>query len=114
IMLGENLIAKHDHLRYVGATYGDFWASWNGGASHATTIIPINTPIDENLGFMDCSDPPRAPSNWNVSWGFKSNHTGGVNFCFADGSVHFVNQNIDHQIYQYLGCKDDSQTVQLP
>lgn len=29
--------------------------------------------------------------------GFSSNHTGGAHFVFADGSVHFISQNIDHK-----------------
>jgi prepilin-type processing-associated H-X9-DG protein len=118
IMLGENIISKHDHLRDVCTWDGDYWAAYNGGASHASTIIPINTPINDKLGYYDFgpdnSECYRAPSNWNVSWGFKSNHTGGTNFCFVDGSVHFINQNIDHKTYQYLGCRDDGQVVTLP
>lgn len=29
--------------------------------------------------------------------GFSSNHVGGAHFVFADGSVHFISQNIDHK-----------------
>jgi len=52
--------------------------------------------------------------NWHITWGFKSNHSGGVNFSFADGSVRFVAQTIDHKTYQYLGCRNDGQPVELP
>jgi len=49
-----------------------------------------------------------------VSFGFKSRHSGGCNFCFADGSVHFLSQSIDHRTYQLLGCRNDGQPVTLP
>lgn len=46
--------------------------------------------------------PPNGPScvyaNGDSGWGIfspSSNHTGGVNCCFADGSVHFVSDTVD-------------------
>ncbi len=33
-----------------------------------------------------------------------SNHPGGVTYVLCDGSVHFMNQDIDYQAYQYLMC----------
>jgi prepilin-type processing-associated H-X9-DG protein len=53
-------------------------------------------------------------TNNNVAWGFKSRHTGGVNFALVDGSVPFIQQNIDHKTYQLLGCRNDGQPVTLP
>lgn len=68
---------------------------------------------------------------------FSSYHPGGANFVFADGSVHFINDEIDCRdgmttsgsphhwstpysqidkttigVYQRLGCRDDGQTVE--
>src|SRR5262249_11056084 len=97
--------------------------------SQGQTIQPINWPIDvrkggtdPSMGWSNCNtnctafgvNPANCLWNWHVTWGFKSNHTGGVNFVFADGSVHFVNQGIDMRTYQYLGCRDDGQPVTLP
>ena len=115
IAIGEQIINKNDHLQIVGGpTYhNEWWAGFNTGMSHGTTIIPINYPIDPNSGY-DCNNPRYGKQNWNVSWGFKSNHSGGANFVFADGSVHFIEQNIDHHIYQLLGCRNDGQPVSLP
>jgi prepilin-type N-terminal cleavage/methylation domain-containing protein/prepilin-type processing-associated H-X9-DG protein len=103
IAVGESLPAEHDHL-----TNGAIpWMSFNGGAAHCTTIIPINYKIDPNASW--CSPADKFRGNWNVSWGFKSNHTGGTNFLFGDGSVRFVNQSIDHRTYQLIGCRNDGQ-----
>jgi prepilin-type N-terminal cleavage/methylation domain-containing protein/prepilin-type processing-associated H-X9-DG protein len=115
IAVGEQIINKNDHLQFVGSTlyHNEWWAGFNTGMSHATTIIPINFPIDPNSGY-DCANPRTSKQNWNISWGFKSNHSGGANFVFADGSVHFIEQNIDHRTYQLLGCRNDGQAVSLP
>jgi prepilin-type N-terminal cleavage/methylation domain-containing protein/prepilin-type processing-associated H-X9-DG protein len=102
IMIGESLPAQHDHL------FGNNWANFNGGNTHCSTIVPINYRSDQQLW---CDNPAvdqtRSFSNWNISFGFKSRHTNGVNFLFADGSVHFINQSIDMRTYQLLGCRND-------
>ena len=56
-------------------------------------------------------DLARCIMNWHVTWGFKSNHPGGVSFALTDGSVRFVSETIDHRTYQYLGCRHDGQAV---
>jgi prepilin-type processing-associated H-X9-DG protein len=45
---------------------------------------------------------------------FRSYHPGGAMFCLADGSVHFVAQNISHTLYRQLSTKDGGESVQLP
>lgn len=109
IMIGECLPQEHDHLAQNN------WATFNGGNAHSTTIIPINHRSDFHTSGDRCSQPlDRNYQNWNVSWGFKSRHSGGANFVFADGSVHFVNQGIEHKTYQWLGCRNDGQVASLP
>jgi prepilin-type processing-associated H-X9-DG protein len=113
LMLGEGLPQQHDHLSGVGPPNG-YWAFFNGGnAAHCTTIIPINTqtPVQETC---TSENAPLSKWNWTASWGFKSNHSGGANFALADGSIHFLSQNIDHKTYQLLGCRNDGQPVTLP
>ncbi|MDX1946057.1 MAG: DUF1559 domain-containing protein [Pirellulaceae bacterium] len=39
--------------------------------------------------------------------GFSSFHNGGCHFALVDGSVHFVSQNIDLNLYRQLGRRDD-------
>ena len=101
IAVGEVLPEEHDH-----ATNGTVpWLTFNGGASHVTTIIPIN--YNSRDGANWCSPAQSYRGNWNVSWGFKSKHTNGANFLFGDGSVHNISQSIDHRTYQLLGCRND-------
>ena len=75
-----------------------------------STIIPINYKVD--ISANACSvHPGRARDNWAVADGFKSNHSGGANFVFADGSVHFIRDSIDMWTYQRLGCRNDGQVI---
>jgi prepilin-type N-terminal cleavage/methylation domain-containing protein/prepilin-type processing-associated H-X9-DG protein len=102
ILIGEILPEWHDHF------WSGSWSHYNGGASHATTIVPINYPTDARTW---CSPADRSFQNWNLSWGFKSRHTGGVNFVFGDGSVRFVRQNINMTTYILMGCRNDGRPV---
>lgn len=42
-----------------------------------------------------------------VGGGFGSQHTGGANFCMASGSVTFLNESIDPQVFEYLADRAD-------
>jgi prepilin-type N-terminal cleavage/methylation domain-containing protein/prepilin-type processing-associated H-X9-DG protein len=114
IMIGESLPGSHDHLRSwnnngVGGSNWGMWWAYNNGPSHCTTIIPINYFMPEQVdpNNQDCT---KRIDNWNISWGFKSRHSGGANFAFADGSIHFISQGISMRTYCLLGCRNDGQT----
>jgi prepilin-type N-terminal cleavage/methylation domain-containing protein/prepilin-type processing-associated H-X9-DG protein len=109
LMIGETIIREHDHLYWISN-----WARPNGGNSHASTIVPINYKTDYLNQSDPCGQPERNNQNWAVSFGFKSQHPGGANFSFADGSVRFVAETIDHRTYQLLGCRHDGQAVEAP
>ncbi len=121
LMIGEGLVEQMEFQRF-GNSWG--WAGFNS-VNQGQTIQPINWPINGKSvgsGWSDCNasctalgvNPANCIWNWHVTWGFKSNHSGGVNFCFADGSVHYVSQSIDMRTYQYLGCRNDGQVASLP
>jgi prepilin-type processing-associated H-X9-DG protein len=132
ILLGETLPEFCEFQRYNSTTGQD--PGWAGGNSVAqgNTIQPINWKIDRvpagaappaswSSSCASCDatvnpsgDPARCLWNWSVTWGFKSNHVSGANFAFADGSVHFVVESIDHKTYQYLGCRNDGQPASFP
>jgi prepilin-type processing-associated H-X9-DG protein len=109
ILLGESLVDQ------MPGRDTNNWA--RGLSTMATTIVPINYATDywnPDLGTGCTVAPQRYYANFNLSFGFKSRHPGGVNCAFADGSVHYLNQNIDHQSYQYLGCRNDGRVGSLP
>jgi prepilin-type processing-associated H-X9-DG protein len=117
ILLGETLPEETEFQRW-GPVLG--WAGYHAVAQ-GQTIQTINYPIrpSEATQFTaDCgSGCPNGPENcimnWHLTWGFKSRHIGGANFAFVDGSVRFLQQDIDHRTYQYLGCRHDEQPVAL-
>jgi prepilin-type processing-associated H-X9-DG protein len=119
ILIGETLVGQNEFQRW-GNAWG--WAGYNS-ISQGQTIQPINYPIrTETYGlttYTNCqANCPQGVENciwnWHITWGFKSNHSGGAMFVFADGSVHFLSQSIDHRTYQYLGCRDDEQAITIP
>jgi prepilin-type N-terminal cleavage/methylation domain-containing protein/prepilin-type processing-associated H-X9-DG protein len=107
IFVGEGLPDQHDHLTNFA------WWHFNGGGAHCTTIQPINYRSDTPNSTW-CSPAEHYRGNWNVSWGFKSKHSGGANFLFGDGHVYFVAQTITHKTYQLLGCRNDGLNAAPP
>ena len=85
------------------------WAHTNNGNGYCTTLIPINYDSCNDAA----PDPCNRPCNWNMEVGFKSAHPGGAQFLFGDGSVRFIGESINHQVYQYLGAKADGHSVSL-
>ncbi len=121
LLIGEMIPYLNVSYRFSITDAG--WANWDGGSNPSSTIVPINYPINPDdygqpvftVCAVNCPEGSRhCIWNWAVSWGFKSDHPGGANFAFADGSVHFVNETIDHKAYQYLGCRNDGQVVSIP
>jgi prepilin-type processing-associated H-X9-DG protein len=42
---------------------------------------------------------------------FGSRHSGGANFCYGDGSVKFLPDNLDSKVYLALGSRNGEETV---
>ena len=43
--------------------------------------------------------------------GTSSNHPGGANFLFADGSVHFLKSTVQMRTYWSLGTRADGEVI---
>jgi prepilin-type processing-associated H-X9-DG protein len=84
------------------------------------TTGPINYPIvgigDKAFSWGN-ANPPLNPhscthwKNWQTSQSFKSQHKGGAQFVFCDGSVQFLAENIDYVTYQRLGDRRDGNDI---
>jgi prepilin-type N-terminal cleavage/methylation domain-containing protein/prepilin-type processing-associated H-X9-DG protein len=51
------------------------------------------------------------PTTPTAVGGFSSEHPGGANFVFGDGSVRFITESISSQVYQQLGHRADGQLL---
>jgi prepilin-type N-terminal cleavage/methylation domain-containing protein/prepilin-type processing-associated H-X9-DG protein len=96
-MIGEDM---HNYDQHCGG-----WPYPN--YANATCGIPLNY----NDG------PPGSPSpgygDWENRYSFHSNHPGGANFCFADGTVRFVSNDVNLNTYRALATIRAGESVDL-
>jgi prepilin-type N-terminal cleavage/methylation domain-containing protein len=105
IMLGETLPWQTIHNTAFGVNM-----------SIGVTNVPINFTLPEDRmpveGMTDSALHSRNPHN--LTGGYKSMHAGGAMFAMGDGSVHFVNESIDFQLYNALGTRAGREPAALP
>ncbi len=76
---------------------GGVWAYGYIGYSWGTTFNPFN----------------KHDNTATVHGAFRSEHTGGGSFVFADGSVRFISTTIANDVYRGLSTRDGGETVNL-
>ncbi|MDR2641598.1 MAG: DUF1559 domain-containing protein [Planctomycetaceae bacterium] len=74
---------------------------------------PTGTYTFKVNGTAPSADPKLESTGTNYG-PFGSNHPGGANFGLCDGSIRFVNENIDTSTRLYYGCRNDGETATLP
>lgn len=96
-MMGEDVISYNSHS-----------AAYFVDGDWATCGIPLNyfPPV---FNEEDLTDPSLAQG----LRGFKSLHPGGAQFVMADGSVHFIQEDIDTLNYRALATRDGGEVVSL-
>jgi prepilin-type N-terminal cleavage/methylation domain-containing protein/prepilin-type processing-associated H-X9-DG protein len=101
IFIGEKLIGTE-----IGNGSTDL--GWMSGtrATLRNAGIPINMEQERPFESDFIEIPPQTPSTVG---GFGSTHTGGAQFAFGDGSVKFLSENIDWELYRYLAHRADGE-----
>lgn len=79
-------------------------ATWTGSVTGATDSQALV------LGHCGRHTPNHVPAHAEDFW---SRHTNGVNFLFADGSVHTINNSIDPTTWAALGTRDGGEPFSL-
>jgi prepilin-type processing-associated H-X9-DG protein len=95
-MIGEGVVSQDFHS-----------AAYFSDGDWATCGIPLN--------FFVIPQPEVSNRQqwWQHGRGFKSMHPGGAQFAMADGSVHFVTENIDHNMYRGLSTRNGAEAAGL-
>jgi prepilin-type N-terminal cleavage/methylation domain-containing protein len=79
-----------------------YWANPYPGSTACTTQYAFNPHDIAGDGIFD--------PNWTRS--FRSDHIGGVQFVLADGSVHFISENVDAGLLDALATRNGRELVE--
>jgi len=82
---------------------------WGWGAVGISLFNTVVTPNSKQFPWNTCGSNG-SPDNSNFS-NAQSNHPGGVNVMFADGSVRFVKDSVNPQTWMALGTKSNGEVV---
>ena len=82
---------------------GAVWHGSHGGTLHFNAYNHVNTP--NKISCAAAGGPGGPPGGWYDSITATSNHPGGVNVALCDGSVRFVKDSINMQMWWAVGTK---------
>ncbi|HEV3439924.1 MAG TPA: DUF1559 domain-containing protein [Gemmata sp.] len=83
------------------------WCSWPySNNAVGTCAVPPNYEMPPTMAAN--------PGNWPDTYSFRSYHTGGLQFAYADGSVHFISQSIDSPTYRAMSTIYGGETLVAP
>ncbi len=90
----------------------DIDLGWMSGT--CATLRNSGRPINIEAQLWDSPQNGQAvnsPTPDLATGGFSSYHTGGAQFAMADGSVRFIGENIDTELFGRLGEREDGQMI---
>jgi len=97
MMVGEDIVDRNRHCGWTRSNY-----------ANGTCSIPLNNAL--TVGQPGYNNP----GDWPNVYSFRSRHTGGANFAFADGRVTFVSDTIDIATYRALATRAGNEPVSTP
>ena len=112
LMMGERTLSTFNGANATGS-----WAYATRSRSVSTRSGQYNVTFPaQGLNVWNYNNNPASNvAGVRASWYIASSqHTGGVNFVYGDGSVHFISQTIDLPSLTYLSTMADGQTIPNP
>ena len=98
LLIGEKRNVRGDKLNWLSGT--------------RTTLR--NAGLQPNALFKDPSrndNDPQEFADLKYVGGYSSSHVGGAQFVLGDGSVRFVSDNINSEVFQHLGSRADGALI---
>jgi prepilin-type processing-associated H-X9-DG protein len=101
-MIGEDSAAVNAHA-------GLWWSNF----ADNNACFPPNVAIS-NPRLNPTTGQPFDRYDFSNLQGFRSYHPGGLQFAFADGSVHFVGETISMTVYRAMATISGGEVASLP
>jgi prepilin-type N-terminal cleavage/methylation domain-containing protein/prepilin-type processing-associated H-X9-DG protein len=93
---------------YNNNNRSNHWAKGNTAITVFNAIVPPNSPQNP---WGTCTNGTGTAAGSAPITNANSNHPGGANFLFADGSVHFLKSSINFQTYWALGTRANGEVI---
>jgi prepilin-type N-terminal cleavage/methylation domain-containing protein len=107
LMIGETAYNLPDYRFTSGGCAGQSRFSF----TYWSNPFPGSTAITTQYAF----NPKDLPGDgiYSASWvrSFRSDHAGGVQFCFVDGSIHFITDSINAQVLDALATRAGGEVI---
>jgi prepilin-type N-terminal cleavage/methylation domain-containing protein/prepilin-type processing-associated H-X9-DG protein len=110
-MLSELILSPDEGYNDIR---GRYYNPSHGGV-HFTTLFTPNTPVADHITWCQNDLVPEAPCLWigtEMYLTTRSFHPGGVNLAMADGSIHFISNEIDSKVYGAMGTRAGAEQVE--
>jgi prepilin-type processing-associated H-X9-DG protein len=108
---GTSILSNPSNPNKVGLKnyQGQLWALGERGYTLFHTIVPPSSTLYawRSCGFTCANCAPEGSEFVNAN----SNHPGGANYGFSDGSVKFIKSSIAQQTYWAIGTRNGGETV---
>jgi prepilin-type processing-associated H-X9-DG protein len=92
----------------LNARRGIYWEEGNNGVGWFNTIVPPNS---QQYKWSACRPNGGGRPDYATYANASSNHSGGVNTLFADGSVHFTKDSVAQNVWWSLGTRGGGEVL---